>query len=171
MLPQEKAVPELSKLITKIGKNDFVGRFIWFDPGETTGYAVFRRNAQETYLVGQGQLKTWPIEDAVKSFQAVIGAFGPVERVGFESYHIYNWKLNQHSFQEVPTLQIIGCLKTLCIIRLYPYISQNAQTGKGFCSDDKLKHWGVYDQGLRHAMDATRHACHFLLFGSKEDNG
>lgn len=157
-------VPVLHELIKKIGKHDFTGTLLWYDPGETTGYSVFRRNSEQTFLCEQGQLTTWPIELSVMNFTESFRRF-QLTKVGFESYHIYNWKLNQHSFQEVPTLQIIGCLKTLCIQKMLPYESQNAQTGKGFCTDDKLKYWGIYDPSQKHARDATRHACHYLLFG------
>lgn len=161
---QNLHAPELHDLIVKAKKHDFTGKLLWFDPGETTGWALFRRNTEQTILEAQGQIKTWPIEDSVSAISQLISQCQPT-RVGYESYHIYDWRLKEHSFAEVPTLQIIGCLRTLCILKMMPYESQTAQTGKGFCTDDKLKKWGLYDPSLKHARDACRHGAHYLLFG------
>jgi len=56
-------------------------------------------------------------------------------------------------------------IKTLCLQQDIKWHTQNAQTGKGFCTDDKLRQWGLYIPGIRHAMDAVRHGAHFLIFG------
>jgi hypothetical protein len=44
---------------------------------------------------------------------------------------------------------------------------QGAQQAKGFSKDDKLRAWGLYQVGKRHANDAIRHATYWLLFGYK----
>jgi hypothetical protein len=155
---------ELHDLIVKVKKHNFQGKLLWFDPGETTGWALFRRNPEHTFLEAQGQLETWPIEACVRNFTDLIQSSQPT-RVGYESYHIYQWRLKEHTFAEVPTLQIIGCLRTLCIQKMMPYDSQTAQTGKGFSTDDKLKKWGIFHPNMKHARDAVRHATHYLIFG------
>lgn len=84
--------------------------------------------------------------------------------VVYEAYHVYKWKLEEHTFSRVPTIQIIGCLRTHCILRDIPNDEQTAQIGKGFATDAKLKLWDLYLPGLVHARDAIRHGAHWLLF-------
>lgn len=55
--------------------------------------------------------------------------------------------------------------------QLRPYqwegIKQMAVTAKNFCTDDKLKQWGFWQAGQKHARDSIRHGCYFLLFFRK----
>jgi hypothetical protein len=44
-----------------------------------------------------------------------------------------------------------------------------AHQAKGFVTDEKLKAWGFYQKGVRHARDSIRHACYFLLFDKSLD--
>lgn len=83
----------------------------------------------------------------------------------YEGYKVYPWKLKQHSFSDVPTLQFIGFLRHACAVRGVPTATQMAQLVKTFCTDRKLKQWGLYNEGKRHANDAIRHGCYWLLFG------
>jgi hypothetical protein len=47
---------------------------------------------------------------------------------------------------------------------------QNAATGKGFWTDDKLKQVGVYEKtNSTHQRDAVRHVLHWLSFTEKDD--
>jgi hypothetical protein len=85
-----------------------------------------------------------------------------------ESYQVYDWKKDEHSFSQVPTLQVIGCIKTICKILHIPYYSQTAQVAKHFCTDEKLEQWGMWKRGERHARDAIRHGCYWLLFGKPQ---
>lgn len=165
----EIASPQLSGLIKTFNRADYHGYLLWLDPGETTGYALMRRNTEGVYLVECGQIQTWPLEFAVHNISGLLTT--KVNKVGFESYHIYGWKLQEHKFQEVPPIQVIGCLKTLCIQKSIPTIVQNAQTGKAFCTDENLKKWNLYIPGQVHARDAIRHACQYLLFGIKGEGG
>ena len=155
---------KLHSLIDKIGRCTFTGRLVCVDPGETTGVSVFEHTKSSTSLVYADQLKTWPIEFGVAAFANVLSQYAPNFLV-YESYHIYDWKLQQHSFADVPTLQLIGALRTLCIQRNVPYDSQSAQIGKGFATDDKLKTWGLHIPGQVHSRDSIRHGCQYLLFG------
>jgi hypothetical protein len=159
--------PKLHELITRLNKHDFRGRIAIFDPGETTGFACFQRTAEVTVLLGCQQIPTWPIESGYLELQKVLDEYRP-SRVLYEAYHVYKWRLEEHTFSEVPTIQIIGALKLLLLQRGIPYSNQTAQVGKGFCTDDKLKYWDLYMPGKVHARDAIRHGCHFLLFGQQE---
>lgn len=41
---------------------------------------------------------------------------------------------------------------------------QMAAQAKGFVDDDKLKAWGFWIKGKKHARDAIRHGVYYLLF-------
>ena len=159
--------PNLHNLIRQIKKHDFRGRLVALDPGETTGFAMFERYETETILTAAQQLNTWPMEKAVPEFKAVINSYRP-DFVVYETYHVYKWRLQEHAFSEVPTIQLIGAIKLLCIERNIPYYKQTALTGKSFATDPKLEYWGFYLPGLVHARDAIRHGCQYLLFGQAE---
>lgn len=155
---------ELSTVIRRAQKTDFHGKVLAFDPGETTGWALFDRTTTTTRLLGAGQVKTWPLRSGVGTVQDLFTNFRPDIMV-YESYHIYSWKANQHKNSEVATIQIVGCLQTLAIQYDLPYTAQTAQVGKQFCNDSKLEDWGLWLPGLKHARDAIRHGCYYILFG------
>ena len=164
--PAPQQLPELERLVRQLDKYDFSGHLLALDPGETTGYALFHRRSQQSWLISAGQIQTWPFEDCVRSLTLNFQhAHSRPSQVVYEVYHVYGWRLQEHSFSEIPTIQIIGCIKTLCVQNDIPYHGQTAQVGKGFCSDQKLRYWGLYQPGLVHARDAIRHGCHYLLFG------
>lgn len=155
----------------KIGKSSFTGKLLALDPGETTGFSLFQAGPDNTSLLLAGQMKTWPLESGLPQFNYFfhrpndeIDTPNRLDFVVYEKYHIYQWKLDEHTFAEVPTIQVIGMIRTLCIQQDIPYTYQTAQVGKGFCTDQKLKEWGLWITGLIHARDSIRHGCHRLLF-------
>lgn len=132
------------------------------DPGNTTGYAQFVAND----IVNWGQLKTGTVPNAVQEIERLLtDPKYPPTLVVFEEYRIYGQKAKAHINSDVLTLRIIGAIETLCTLNQIPYVRQSASTAKGFCTDKKLEEWGYWKSGLRHARDAIRHACYFLLFG------
>lgn len=145
----------------------FCGRILAFDPGETTGYCCFATTMDEAKIAQAGQIKTWPMEEAVASLTDIIVKMQP-DKIVFESYQVYEWKADDHSWSQIPTVQVIGCLQTLCIQMGIPYKTQTAQVAKQFCTDEKLEAWGYWMKGYRHARDAIRHGCYFLLFGQQK---
>lgn len=149
-------------------ENRFSGSVLAFDPGETTGVChAFIGPNDTTVIQAQEQIKSWPLDWAVKGFEQILSKVRP-NLVVFERYGVYSWKTESHTNSDIPTLQVIGCLKTLCIQHNIPHIQQTAQIAKQFITDDKLQRWGFDPKGKRHARDATRHALYFLLFGNKE---
>lgn len=133
-----------------------------FDPGHTTGFAVFHG----TELFECGQLTTKPIEQAVLEIQRVIDFYEP-DIVVVEDYRVYSWKTEHHAGSELLTTRIIGVIETFCVIRFIPHIiKQPAHVAKGFCTNTKLKSWGMYTPAKKHAMDAVRHGCYYILFGT-----
>ena len=149
--------------------NAFHGTLLALDPGETTGWCVFEYlAANDSYVkVASGQLKTWPMQDFVNNFKQLLAMYKPTAIV-HELYAVYEWKATDHSWSSVPTLRVIGGIEVFAIMADIPVYTQTAQIAKNFCTDDKLKTWGFYITGEKHARDAFRHAAYFLLFGPKD---
>lgn len=159
-------LPLLHDFILKVGKNQFEGTVLALDPGETTGLTKITRYKDKTILMHQEQIPSWPLEkfiDTCTSWRY----FSGISVCVYEAYHVYSWRLDEHRFSEIPTIQIIGAIKTFCIQHGIPYVSQTAQVGKGFFTDERLQSLGMYFSGKKHARDSLRHAAQFLTFGAK----
>ena len=146
----------------------YKGYLICYDPGETTGYAIFRG----CKLLDYGQYETkdlsqsWPvIYKQVECYTKQAQRENLPIRSIIEDYRIYGWKADSHKWEELHTAKLIGMLIAALTQHGTTYQMQMAQIGKGFCTDDKLRLWGMYKPGMRHARDAIRHGTHFLLFG------
>lgn len=142
----------------------FRGRLLALDPGETTGFATFIGSDRTVHWEEIDQIKTWPMIDVVQNLTNLFDQTKP-NAVVMESYRVYSWMTESHAWSPVNTVQIIGCIQTLCIQRMIPYYFQTAQIAKNFFTDEKLKEYGLYVKGVRHGRDATRHGAYFLCFG------
>ncbi len=134
------------------------------DPGETTGWAFFAKvsiSPLTVDLLDCGQLLTK--EKGVGEIEKLLDRLEPRVVVA-EDYKVYRWKLKQHSWSDLYTPRLIGAIETLCSQRQIPLYMQMAQTAKGFCTDDKLRLWGFYKPSMKHARDAIRHGCYWLIF-------
>ena len=149
---------------TKIPKEYYKGDLLSLDPGETTGWCYFRGMD----LIESGQLKTPEVREATREINHLIITNQPSEIV-IEEYRVYGWKTDQHAWNALITPRIIGAVESLCFAREpeIPIIKQPAHVAKQFCTDTKLKQWGFYQKGMKHARDAIRHACYYMLFGGK----
>lgn len=148
---ESKGLPELSPNL----------KVAAFDPGHTTGWAVFNG----AKLIQRGQLNTGNIPRAAGSFMGIFQNFNP-NVIVMEDYRVYAWRKEQHVGSEMLTTRVIGCIETVCALEgIFDIIKQPAHIGKGFCTNKKLKDWGFYSTGEKHAMDAVRHGTHYLLFG------
>lgn len=142
----------------------WLGHLLSLDPGHTTGYAIWNATQEFVQLVEVGHLSTWvnddirlgPLCDVLRRYR--------IDCTVMESYQVYEWKTQDHSWSQVPTLQVIGGIKIILQQHAIPYCNQTAQVAKQFCTDDKLRQWGFYKESLRHARDAIRHGAYFLLF-------
>jgi len=132
---------------------------IALDPGETTGLAVFN----EANLVEAKQLATHSIYSGTDILIEVLDKYKP-DMVVFEDYRIYDFKAQSHSWGTLHTPRLIGALQSLCHQRGIKTFYQLAQQPKLFCTDQKLEQWGYYRKGLRHARDAIRHGCYYLIW-------
>lgn len=147
----------------------YCSRLLALDPGETTGYSVFEATPENTRLIECGQLTTPNVPSAVCEFEKVFKKHDIVRAV-FESYRVYSWMSESHSWSDVPTLRIIGCIETLLYQHNLPHTTQTAQAAKNFCTDERLTDWGFWIKGQKHARDSIRHAAFFLLFGPQKDS-
>ena len=137
---------------------------IALDPGETTGYAVFVGGE----LKQCGELDTETLKVGLPAIQELIDQ-SPIEwcRIVYEDYRIYSWKTEQHTWSGLHTPKLIGGIEALAYVKGIPTFTQMAQVAKTFCTDEKLRTWGLYQKGQRHARDAIRHGCYYQLFKHK----
>ncbi len=133
-----------------------------FDPGHTTGWALFIGLS----LAESGEIDTRSIEQAAAQIGYLMGDYSP-DTVVLEDYRVYKWRAKHHAGSNLLTARVIGSIETLAVIHSVGIIiKQPAHIAKGFCSDKKLREWGMYVKGEKHARDAIRHGCYFLLFGA-----
>ena len=62
------------------------------------------------------------------------------------------------------TSRVIGAIELQCWFLDWPIWKQTAQNAKKFMTDERLKEWGMWEKGKRHARDAIRHGCFWLAF-------
>jgi len=133
-----------------------------FDPGHTTGWAYFF----DATLMDAGQIDTTSIFNCIDNAQPLFHSHRP-EIVVMEDYRVYKWRQKQHVGSEMLTTRIIGSLETQAIQDFTNHVvKQPAHVAKGFCTDKKLKEWDMDKPGMRHARDAIRHGCYYILFGA-----
>lgn len=154
-------MPPFEKFI----QNPFKGTLLTFDPGQTTGWALW--DARETpKLVECGQLSTFPVQDCVKYLNGWLNSKGIYYfnncHVVMEEYRVYSWKTDDHAQSTMHTSRLIGCLEALLTLRDIPYSMCGAGLAKTFATDEKLKGWDMWQPGQKHARDAIRHGVYWL---------
>ncbi len=148
----QKGLPEIPDTYTTL----------CFDPGHTTGWAVFHK----FNLMDSGEISTQSIEEATHEVELLISEYQP-SMIVIEDYRVYRWRAKHHAGSDMLTTRVIGCIETLAIMSQYPHVvKQPAHIAKGFCTDPKLRAWDMYIKGQKHARDAIRHGCYYLLFGA-----
>ena len=160
---------ELARKASKTPTN-LEKQILCFDPGHTTGWALFHKGQLED----SGQIDTTSMQACLENAQPIFHLCKP-EIVVMEDYRVYKWRQKQHVGSEMLTTRIIGGLEILALQDFVDQIiKQPAHVAKQFCTDQKLKDWGYYQPGLRHARDAVRHGCYFIMFGAvrkQDQNG
>lgn len=136
------------------------------DPGYTTGWAKFFGYE----LIDAGEIDTADMTLATQSIGKLIKDFKP-HTIIVEDYRVYKWRAKHHAGSELLTTRVIGCIETLAVLDAIPLVKQPAHIAKGFCTNVKLKEWDFYHFGGKHARDAMRHACYFILFGQIKGKG
>jgi hypothetical protein len=146
------------------GTKKVPARLLCLDPGKTTGWCLFEQGK----LTRHGHVENC-YNDTNIDTTGLLNLFEEIEPdfILYEDYKIYDHKLERHSFNPVFTLRLIGAIETYIQMNKIKSHKQMAVTAKNFCTDDKLKQWGFWQTGMRHARDAIRHGCYFLLFYKK----
>ena len=143
----------------------YEGAFLSIDPGETTGIAFFEFK-WDIWHVKQWEEKTPDLTVTTSRFTEVLRDYDP-DLLVVEDYRVYSWKAKDHTWSDLHTPRVIAAIEVLAAQRgLSPVVKQMAQLAKGFCTDEKLKEWELYVRGKKHARDAVRHACYFILFNA-----
>ena len=157
-----EALMKLEQIFNAVYKGgiELPNKLLCLDPGHTTGYSVFERGK----LTEAGQFRTVEADDSI-NWEPIVELLQKVQptHIVMEDYRVYSHKLDRHSFSRVPTLRVIGALDFLCWEKSIPVYYQMATQAKGFITDEKLKKWGLYDQGQRHSRDSMRHGLYYLI--------
>jgi hypothetical protein len=139
---------------------------IGLDPGETTGYAF----AVQDSMMHIGQMAT---PDTITGYNEVVNLLHRVQDltaysrdivIVCEDYKVYAWKADTHKWAGLHTPQLIGAIRVAAYQNNIPIVFQMAVEGKTFATDDQLKLWDLYDPGMRHGRDASRHIARFRFF-------
>lgn len=134
--------------------------FICLDPGETTGWAVFDR----CDLVECGQWATPSPADLATGIASIKEVYPDLDMIVYEEYRVRGNKFKEHVGSEVVTIQHIGAIKVVAAQLGLSVRKQTPGMAKGFATDRKLRQWVLYQVNKRHANDAIRHGCYFILF-------
>lgn len=137
------------------------GFTLCLDPGETTGWALFHG----TDFITCGQWVTPDPASMASEMKAQRAVWG-LDRIVFEEYRVRGNKYKEHVGSEVVTIQNIGAIHVVADELGIPTFKQSAGIAKAFATDSKLRRWGLYQVGKRHANDAIRHGCRWILFAS-----
>lgn len=153
---------DFNELRQKLAKIEPPEVLLALDPGAMCGVAVFTKGV----LTSWEQVPLYDFKTERIYWDNWLDLFNRTQPtyVICEDYLIYKHKLEQHTFNHVPTLRVIGGIELTCHKHNVPIAYQNAQQHKGWCTDDKLKKWGFWQTGMRHSRDAIRAGCYFLLF-------
>lgn len=130
------------------------------DPGETSGWALFVNGD-----LRNSSTIEWTAEYGWDPVIEKIIEVNP-DIVVCEEYRIYSGKRLAQAYSAVETVRIIGAIEFICRKYKIRLVKQMASGVKGFCNNDRLKKWGYYIKN-RHARDAVRHGCYYLLFGKE----
>lgn len=157
-----------NELFTRLRGNKKVPhKLLCLDPGKTTGWCTF----VDGHLDKTGHVENCYDDQNIDTS----GLFDLFEAeqpdfILYEDYKVYSHKLARHTFNPIFTLRLIGAIESYSQINKIPTHKQMAVTAKNFVTDEKLKSWGFWQTGMRHARDAIRHGCYFLLFYKKGEN-
>lgn len=133
-------------------------RLLSIDPGGTTGLCIAYKHATDTIRV-----MPWQERITHGGLFELLAASDLTDVV----YETFEYRRGTRGNVNLEAKELIGVIKlwqqTNTHVNVY---AQSPMTGKAFYSNDMLKKHGVYLRGRVHAMDATRHALHWLTFGS-----
>jgi hypothetical protein len=152
-------------------KAEFAGRTIMaLDPGETTGVAVFRSNdnldGNYQYAIDLFQLETKEIGQGYDDILHHTLLFCP-DHLRVEEYRVYGHMTDQHAWSVLHTPMLIGAIQVIAHQRGIPISFKMAQMAKQVWNDPVLKASNLYEPGLKHARDASRHLFYYMCYPDK----
>lgn len=125
-------------------------RIMAFDPGGTTGIAVFFANR----FMNAGQLGPHPHH---------VDLYNELEQLQPEVVICERFVHRTTIGVDVTALEYIGVITLWCEQNKVHLRMQTPSAAKAFWTDDKLKHLGLWRKGQRHAVDAIRHALTYIM--------
>lgn len=144
-------------------------KLLAIDPGHTTGIARFTIDSG-VKLIDTDQRDT---SDPNIPDNKLLEYIAWANAIVMEEYRVYSWRAKHHAGSDLLTARVIGGIETFNAIQNQGHVSiikQPAHVAKGFCKDKKLKEWGFYQRARRHANDAVRHGCYYMLFNKGWQN-
>lgn len=170
------------------------GVVLSLDPGETTGWAVFDKKVlkacgqfpsasitqawnhcvtlimRHKFVVNDSALKCCDSDSAAHNNTPW---FPPIKAGGradfsmvIEDYRVYSFKANDHKFSSVYTVKVLAVYELLAAMYNIPVKLTLAHPAKKFVTDNKLRAWGFWQTGERHARDAIRHGAYYIVQNS-----
>jgi len=134
-------------------------RFYSYDPGHTTGWALFENDN----LISAGESEDW--KDIRWQLENTTVGF-----VLFEEFKLYPWKAKHKSWDTFVEIEVIGVIKEYCWYNGIKIVSQ-IPAQKDFFDNKKLERiYGKFSSS-RHAKDAVRHGLVYLTFGEGKSLG
>lgn len=128
---------------------------IAFDPGETTGIAIFKEGKYHS----SKELNYLEILKYVRERTAYHNYIFVIEQ-----FRVYAHKANTLINNDLIPSQVIGELCGEARWQEIPVVLQSASQAKGFFTDAKLKALNLWPKS-RHERDAIRLGLHYLCFG------
>lgn len=133
-------------------------KYISIDPGSTVGFCIW----EGLERVDFGEKEPLEFLDRLE----VLLELGHLDLVIFEGYALSGAKAKAMTGNKFETVQIIGVIKWLCYKNEVKWIEQTPAQ-KEFVDNERLKNLGLYDKGMQHCRDATRHGVYWQLFTGK----
>lgn len=130
---------------------------IGFDPGKLTGVAIYDETKHDFV-----ELKQIPID---KSYQ-VIDTITTVQPsiIIAEKFVLYPWRAKMQSWGDLPAVQIIGVIKTVCdhlgIPLKFQYANQRKYVPQTIINNTSMRELGKKKE---HARDAALHVLYYVM--------
>lgn len=127
------------------------------DPGVTTGWCIANVKDDKTVRIGIGQTRFTEAD-----LFAWLVDYGKLDGLIYETFEYRN---RARTGLDLTPVRMIGVIELYVQLEQINVWKQSAATGKGFYNNGKLHDLGVYEKGLQHGRDASRHMLHFMTFG------
>ena len=132
-------------------------KIIAFDPGRTTGVAIFNRQPgpNNPYLT-------------IAQIRNLAPVWYLLHREAPELIVYESFLYQRRDKVDLTPVEVIGVIKLYANETGTEIVSQTPAMGKRFWTDDKIKKLDLWEPGAKHAMDALRHLLYYRTFALKE---